>query len=168
MSNFNKISPEAITDNVFDLISKQWMLITAGNRKSFNMMTASWGGLGVIWNSPVAFSFIRPQRYTMEFMERSERYTLCFFDEEYRKALNICGSRSGRDCDKAALAGLTPAADNDTVYFSEARLVLFCRKMMAQYFDPENFAEGIVDEHYPQKDYHRFFIGSIYKVLARQ
>lgn len=84
------------------------MLVTAGNAEKFNMMTASWGGLGFLWNRPVAFVFIRPQRYTFDFVERNEGFTLSFFGEEYRKVLQLCGTKSGREIDKVAETKLTP------------------------------------------------------------
>ena len=106
-------------ENVFRLVGKDWMLITAAGKtaegqETVNAMTASWGGMGVLWNKPVAFCFIRPQRYTFTLTEQSERFSLSFFTEAYRPALRLCGSKSGRDTDKLAEAGLTPAYENGT------------------------------------------------------
>ena len=129
MFNFKEISPNEIRDNPFKLIGKDWMLVTAGDKSKFNTMTASWGGVGILWNKPVAFTFIRPQRYTFEFTEQGEYYTLSFFDEEYRKALNFCGTKSGRDYDKVKETGLTPVFSEDAPYFGEAKLVLVCKKL---------------------------------------
>ena len=112
-------------ENPFELIGKEWMLITAGTADSFNTMTASWGGLGYLWNRPVAFIFVRPERYTHDFLEKQDRLTLSFYPESCRKALQICGSKSGRDCDKAALAGLRPVVlDSGAVTFAQARLTV--------------------------------------------
>ena len=112
-------------ENAFDLISKQWMLVTAGNGEKFNTMTASWGGLGFLWNKPVAFVFIRPERYTHEFVEANERLTLSFYTEEWRKALQLCGTKSGRDTNKIAATGLTPVElESGAITFEEARLTL--------------------------------------------
>ena len=94
------------SEDTFDLIGKQWMLGTAGTKDSFNTMTASWGGLGWLWNKPVAFVFIRPERYTHDFIESSDRMTLSFFSEAYRKALQFCGTRSGRKVNKIEATGL--------------------------------------------------------------
>ena len=102
MSDFIKINPEEIKDNPFKLIGKDWGLVTAGTKDSFNTMTVSWGGVGIMWNKPVAYTFIRPQRYTFEFLEKNDHFTLSFYGEEYRKALSFCGSKSGRDYDKPA------------------------------------------------------------------
>ncbi|MGB9683280.1 MAG: flavin reductase family protein [bacterium] len=155
--------------NPFTLIGEDWMLITAGDINSFNMMTASWGGLGVLWRKDVAFCFIRPTRYTYNFINRGDFFTLSFFSEEYREALNICGSYSGREVDKVKLTGLTPIEDRDhnTVFFDEARLVFICKKIYYQDINPENFIDKGIGEHYPLKDYHRMFIGEILKALVR-
>lgn len=117
-------------ENVWDLIGKQWMLITAGDENGFNTMTASWGGIGWLWNKPVAFIFIRPERYTHHFVEKSEYVTLSFLPEEYRKALQICGTVSGRDTNKVADANLTPEfIRSGVVGFEQSRLTLVCKKL---------------------------------------
>ena len=113
----------------FSMIGEQWMLVTAGTAERCNTMTASWGGLGVLWGKPVATVYIRPQRYTLEFVEREDCFTLSFFGEEYRKALALCGSKSGRDVDKVKECGFTVAgAACGAPYFEEAGLVLVCKK----------------------------------------
>jgi len=106
--SFKEIAPEAVTDNVFTLIGKDWMLITAGTMKSFNTMTASWGGMGIIWGEPVCWCVIRPHRYTYKFMEKSGFFTLAFFEEKYREMLSFCGTKSGKDVNKVKETGLTP------------------------------------------------------------
>ena len=119
-----------INENAVKLIGKEWMLITAGNMENYNTMTASWGNIGFLWGKPVATIYVRPQRYTLEYIEREECFTLSFFPEQYRKALNICGTKSGRDTDKVKEAGLTPYSPSDgIVSFKEARLVMKCRKL---------------------------------------
>nr|WP_317323520.1 flavin reductase family protein [uncultured Flavonifractor sp.] len=166
---FEKIDPKALDQNVFSLIGDQWMLITAGTGDKCNTMTASWGGLGVLWGRPVATVYIRPQRYTLEFVEREDTFTLCFFGEEYRKALALCGSKSGREVDKVKECGFTVATAEGAPYFEEADLVLVCKKAYWQDMDPTHFLDGEIDEKwYPQKDYHRIFIGEILEVLKKK
>lgn len=162
---FKETTPEFLTDNPFKLIGKDWMLITAGTPASFNTMTASWGGLGVLWEKRVAFCFIRPTRYTYEFVERSDTFTLSFFEERHRKALSFCGSHSGRDTDKIKKTGLTPANQGGFVYFDEARLVLACRKLYFQDISPEHFLDQAINDMYPQRDYHRMYVGEIVQCL---
>ena len=167
MATFKEISPEALQENPFHLIGQEWMLITAGNADKMNTMTASWGGLGVLWNKPVSFCFIRPTRYTYEFTEQEEYYSLSFFGDTYREALNICGRVSGRDMDKIAETGLTPCTDETAPYFAQARLVLICRKLAAQDIDPAGFVDTTINKHYTD-DYHRVYVGEIVKVLVTE
>ena len=166
MNEFIAISPYEMEGNPFRMIDKQWMLITAGNESAANTMTASWGGLGILWHKPVSFAFIRPTRYTYEFTEREEYYSLCFFGEEYRDALKLCGTVSGRDRDKIAECNLTLRYDAEAPYFDEAEVVMICRKMAAQDIDPAGFIDPSVEDCY-NNDYHRVYTGEITKVLKR-
>ena len=129
-------------EDALNLIGKQWMLVTAGTSESFNTMTASWGGLGWLWNKPVAFVFIRPERFTHGFIEASDCMTLSFYGEEYREALKICGTKSGRDIDKVAATGLTPVElESGNMTFGEARLTLDCRKLFKTSMQEANFID---------------------------
>lgn len=165
---FQKVDPKTLDLNPFAAIGSQWMLITAGTPERCNTMTASWGGLGVLWGAPAATCYIRPQRYTKEFVDREEYFTLSFLGEEHRKALRLCGSRSGREVDKVKECGFTvKAAECGAPYFEEAELVLVCRKRFAQPMDPDRIPQEIKDKWYPQKDYHTMYIGEIIEILAR-
>jgi len=175
-TEFEKIEPTKIPGNAIQMIGNDWMLITAGNQESYNTMTAAWGTLGNLWSKPVSTCYIRPQRFTYEFIEKSEYYTLCFFDEEYRDALQYCGTASGRDHkeqNKAEKAGLTPAyTDNGTVYFKEAYLVLECKKLYAEQFNAECFTADVPmkDGTYnttSKEDMHKFYIGEIVNCWMR-
>lgn len=159
--NLKKIKVEKIHVNPFTLIDKEWMLIAAGTSEAFNMMTASWGGLGTLWNKSVCYIFIRPTRLTYKFMENNGTFSLNFFEEKYRKVLNLCGSKSGREINKMFLPELTTTTENGTVYFNEARLVLVCKKLYYQDINPEHFVEPEIDKNYAKKDYHRMYIGEI-------
>lgn len=162
ISNFEKINPESIQDNTFKLIGSDWMLITAGSLDHYNTMTASWGGFGVLWGRNVCFCVVRPQRYTYEFMESEKTFTLTFFEDENHKALAYCGAHSGRDVDKAEKTGLTAIESNTgMVTFQEARLVIECKKIYHQDLDPSHFIDKEIDKNYPNKDYHRMYIGEI-------
>ncbi len=163
---FRELKPELLSDNPFKLIGTDWMLVTAGGPGAFNTMTASWGGLGVLWERKVCFCFIRPTRHTYGFIERADRFTLSFFEERYRKALQFCGTHSGRDTDKIRETGLTPVAEGGAVHFAEARLVLVCRKLYFQDISPERFLDPAIEGMYPQKDYHRMYVGAIERCLA--
>lgn len=167
-NEFKLIKPENISDNTFKLIGKDWLLITAGTGNNFNTMTASWGGLGILWRRNVAFIFVRPTRYTYEFIESAETFTLSFFEEKYRDILNFCGTKSGRDVNKAEAAGLTPVENTPgSVYFEEARLVLECKKLYFHDFDSRNFLADDIDTLY-NDDYHRLYIGEITKTYIKE
>ena len=168
---FAKRDPKEIRDNVFSAIGKGWMLISAGMDGHCNPMTASWGGLGVLWGKDVATIYVRPQRYTYTFLEGTDCFALNFFTEEHRETLNFCGSRSGRDVDKVAACGLTVAkAECGAPYFEQARLVLICRKLYAQDFDLDKFVDpSIPASVYSGEDLpHRMYIGEILEVLEQQ
>lgn len=166
---FKAITPEEISENIFKLIGKDWALVTAGNKEKSNPMTISWGGAGIMWGKPVAFTFIRPQRYTMEFLEREDSYTMSFFEEDYRKALSFCGSKSGRDYDKIKETGLTTTFTDDGVpYFEEAKLVLVCKKMYAQNLTEESVIDKDAVDKWYNNDYHKMFISEITEVLIKE
>lgn len=167
MKHFQEVAPAQMGGDVFTRIGKQWMLVSAGQQDDMNTMTASWGGLGVLWNKPVSTAYIRPSRYTMEFIEREAYYSLCFFDESYREALTFCGRHSGRDTDKIAQTGLTPCYGEAAPYFEEAELVLICRKLYTQDMDPAGFVDSALEDNYHGTDYHRQYIGEIVKVLKK-
>lgn len=156
------IDPYHIDESVFRLLDKDWMLITAGNSSHFNTMTASWGGFGILWNHPVAFIFVRPQRYTYQFLERYNWFTLSFFGDGFKDALNFCGSRSGRDVDKVARTGLLPAeTEKGNIFFRDAKLVFECEKIYYQDLQPAHFLDPETESNYPKKDYHRMYFGKV-------
>ena len=165
---FKSTKPQEISGNIFEAVGEKWMLITGGDKAGFNTMTASWGGAGILWQRPVTFCFVRPQRFTRGFMDAGDYFTLSFYGEEYRPQLNIAGIDSGRDGDKVAKMGFTPAfADCGAAYFEEAELVLVCKKIYFDDFKPENFLAPDIDKMYKDGDYHRMYIGEIIEVLKK-
>ena len=161
-------------------IADEWMLITAGNTQAgagrWNTMTASWGAFGVLWNKDVTFTFIRPTRHTRGFADANALFTLSFFDKKHRKTLAFCGEKSGRDCDKAIETGLTPIVFGNNVVggraagavaFKEASDIIICRKIYTQDIDPANFLDSEIAGNYPQKDYHRMYVGEVLALLTR-
>ena len=167
-----EIKVEQIQENLAEMISKRWMLISAGNKDKFNTMTASWGFMGYYTNKFCAVVLIRPERYTYEFIEKEENFTLSFFPEQYRKALSLLGTKSGRDGDKISEAGLKPQftkAGNPT--FEEAYLVIECRKIYSSMMQPEGFIDKtILDKWYDSNKnggIHKMFIAEITNVLSK-
>lgn len=162
---FKEISPKEIPDNLIKAISDEWMLITAGDREGYNMMTASWGFAGEMWGSDSVIAMIRPQRYTMKFVEESDYFTLSFYGDN-RRIHKVCGSKSGRDVDKTAETGLTPVFSDNSVYFEEARLVLICKKQYLDTLREECFIDKEPLRWY-DGDFHNMIIGKIEKVLIK-
>ena len=152
--------------NIFDRISKEWFLLTAGNKDSYNTMTASWGQMGVLWGKKVATAYVRPERYTYKFMNESDYYTLCFFDEDKRDILKYCGAKSGRNVNKAKECSLTPNFSAAAPFFEEARLVIFCKKEYAQAMNEESFVDKDNLRWY-KGDYHNMIFGKIEKILTK-
>ena len=163
-----KIDIREIKKSAVELISNDWALVTAGNSDEFNTMTVSWGGLGEIWGKDAAFIFIRPQRHTLKFVDSQDMFTLCFFKDEYKKALTFCGKNSGRDVDKVKETGLSPVFDDGTVYFKEASVVLKCRKMAKYELSPEGFLDESIENNYANGDYHKMFIAEIVETLVTE
>lgn len=139
------------------------MLVAAGDKDKFNMMTASWGFAGEMWGNDCMAAVIRPQRYTMEFINNSDYFTLSFYGDN-KDIHKICGSKSGRDTDKVKLTGLTPVFSDNTVYFEEARLVIVCKKQYVQQMKEECFTDKEPLRWY-KNDLHYMVIGKIEKVL---
>lgn len=169
MKDFQEISVWDFAAKPTDLIKNNWMLIAAGTREKFNAMTANWGGLGVMWNLPVAFVVIRPQRYTKEFVDVEARFSLSFPPAEFKRAMGYLGKVSGRDEDKIAASGLTPAFDaaTGTPFFAEAHTVLLCRKLYAQPMTSAGFIDRAPEaQWYPDRDYHTLYVAEIEKVLV--
>ena len=163
-----KCEVKSLDQNVFTLIGEQWMLITAGTPEHCNTMTASWGGLGVLWGADVATCYIRPQRYTYEFIEKSDYFTLSFLEETYRKQLALCGAKSGREVDKVKECGFTVAqAQGGAPYFEQADLVFVCRKRMVVPMDPAAMPQDVKEKWY-ENDYHIMYWGEIVETLVRK
>ncbi len=161
---FKEINAADMDSNVFEDIGKKWMLVTAAKKDgTVNTMTASWGGMGVLWNKNVFFCFIRPQRYTHEFTEESDKISLSFFSEEYRDKLTFCGRNSGRDVDKFMETGLTVFNDDGNVGFNEAERIIYGKKLYAGKINPDAFVSQEISKHY-DNDYHTVYICEIEKI----
>lgn len=162
---FKETDVKTMDLNPFREIGDRWMLITAGGEDGYNTMTASWGGLGVMWGKPAAVAVIRPQRYTKEFVDASELFTLSFYPADKKSALSYCGSHSGRDMaqgEKAANAGLTPLFLDGTAAFEEAETIFVCRKLYETPITPDGFADkSIIGKWYPGEDYHQAYVAEI-------
>lgn len=164
-----KITPQELNKNAFDLIGKQWAMITTKSADGkVNTMPASWGGVGILWHKPVTYIFLRPQRYTRELMDASETFSACFLPEEYRDQLKFCGAHSGRDTDKLTECGFDSITLDDTPALAQSEIVVTCRKLYRQKFDPACFiVPGLDEKNYPNKDYHYVYVGEILGVYEK-
>jgi flavin reductase (DIM6/NTAB) family NADH-FMN oxidoreductase RutF len=162
----NEIKAMDFAARPVDIWLKKWFLLTAGDRENFNTMAVAWGSIGAMWNRPFVQVVVRPSRYTYEFINRYDTFTLCTFPERYRDAVNLLGTKSGRDGDKIKESGLTVVSSSlvEAPAFAEADLILECRKMYWQDMDPQNFLDDKISGNYPEGDIHRIFFGRILKV----
>ena len=166
------IAIKDLSENFFEVIGKAWMLVTAGSKEHFNTMTASWGGIGWLWNKPVVFVFIRSERYTYEFMEENEYFTLSFLGKENRSIYNLCGSKSGREVDKVKETGLNPiVTERGNILFEQDRLGLECRKLFITDMKEELFLDHSVYERWYGGDHgglHRVYVAEIVDAWVKE
>lgn len=168
MSTFKEINIKDFNFNPYELKQK-WMLVTAQKEGKVNSMTASWGGFGVMWNKEVAFIVVRPQRYTKEFIDATDSFSLTFFNDSYKKTLNYLGKVSGKDEDKMSKIELTTVFDENIPYFNESETTIFVKNMYAQPLAEEFFIDkDPIEKWYPQKDFHTLYIAEISKILVKQ
>lgn len=167
LKNFN-LAPLYVLD-------QEWALLTAGNKDEFNSMTISWGGLGTIWNKPVVTVYVRPSRYTYQFMENSEYFTISFYDKEFKEDLAILGSKSGRDVDKVSLTKITPDFLENSVSYKEAKLTIICKKIYYQDLDingiisdDNSFFQKEIDRFYKIEPMHRMYIGEVLEIIDKR
>ena len=162
------INPENFVSNSTGLWSKQWLLLTSGDHKSkeYNTMTVGWGSIGTMWNKPFVQVVVRPTRFTYEFMEKYDTFTLTAFPDKYKDQLKYLGTVSGRDEDKILKSGLTVISSEkiNAPGFDEAELIIECKKIYWDDLRSENFIDGRIEESYPEKDYHRIYFGEILSI----
>ena len=163
-----EINIRELKDNFVKMISNDWALLSAGKSDDFNTMTVSWGGIGELWNKDVCFVFVRPQRYTYEFMEKNGYFSLSFFGGEYKKELGVCGSKSGRDIDKISETGFSPIDLGKAVGFEQAKVNIVLKKLAYQDMKPDGFIDESIMSNYANNDFHRVYIGEIVKVIIKE
>lgn len=150
---------------IFGLFKKRWGLVTVGDEKKFNTMTVSWGGLGTIWGRPVATVYVRTSRYTHEFMDNYEYFTVSFYSEDKKKILGVLGSKSGRDIDKMHDSGLTPVKAGESMTFKEAQTTIVCKKLFKQRVELSNIPQDIVEQYYSTDAPHDMYIGEVVAII---
>lgn len=147
-----------------------WGVLAATNKEGkTNCLTISWGTYGELWNKPILIAFVRPERYTHQFIGDSEYFSINFFDDKYKKDLSYLGTHSGKDEDKVAHVGFHYLKNKYTSYFEEANLVFILKKLYEDDFKRENFIDkSIVSDIYRgENKLHSFYIGEVIKVLKK-
>ena len=167
MHTFQPFPIEQLEINPFEKIGKEWALVSAGSRKKANTMTISWGGVGVLWGKNVAFIFIRDSRYTKEFIDNNDFFSVSFLNDQYREALNHCGSHSGKDEDKLKNAGLNWNYKLSIPFVDEGNLILLCQKLSATKINEDSFLAPEIKKWYADGDMHTMYVAEILEVLAR-
>ncbi len=152
----------------FYTLDKDWALLSVGNKEKFNMMTVSWGGFGTIWGKPVVSVYVRKSRYTYEFMEENDYFTLSFYEEKYKKDLGILGSKSGRGINKKDLVSLHEEEVGNSISFKEAILTLVCKKIYCEDLKKENMKPEIQEQFYKKDEIHRMYIGEVIDIIDRR
>ena len=155
------------TTDILSVFDKKWALLTAGDSDRFNTMTISWGGLGTLWGKPVATVYVRTSRYTHDFMDTDEFFTVSFYPEECKQILGVLGSKSGRDMDKMKESGLTPVQAGESMSFREAEVTLVCRKLFKQQLDVANMPEDVAKAMYEGQAPHDMYIGEIVDIIRK-
>ncbi len=156
------------TTDILSVFDKKWALLTAGDSDRFNTMTISWGGLGTIWGKPVATVYVRTSRYTHDFMDAKDFFTVSFYPEECKQILGVLGSKSGRDMDKMKESGLTPVQSGESMSFKEAEVTLVCRKLFKQQLDVANMSEDVAKAMYEGQALHDMYIGEIVDIIRKE
>jgi len=161
------INPLEISLRIFDEIGQNAFLLTSGILEHHNSMTVGWASLGYLWRKPMAFVYVRPQRYTYEFMEKYNFFSINFFDPNYSDVLHLFGTKSGREIDKMHPQKITPVDfEHKAVYYHEAKCVFICRKVYYEDLKPENFVDKSFLKNYPLHDFHRIYYGEIEKAFV--
>lgn len=171
MHSFQPLDITETSFNPFTKIGKDWFALTASNNDKTNSMTASWGGMGILWGKNVVYVVVRESRYTKEFIDASDTFSLTFFDmskKSNRSTLQYLGAVSGRNEDKISAAKLNINHHKGTPFIDEGNTVLICRKMYAGPMPEEFFIDSeIQPKWYKDGDYHTLYIGEITDFLAR-
>lgn len=166
LPGYKRIDAEKIPGNIIKLLS-EWTLITSGS-ETVNTMTASWGGLGALWEQPIAFCFINPTRYSISTMDDGDVYTISFYTEAYKDALRYCGSNSGRNGDKIKGSGLTPLkTPSGATAFSEAWMIIECKKILAQPISADAVVDKDMAKRWSKDGYHKMYVGQILNVWIK-
>jgi len=172
---FTAIAPEEISDNVFTLVGKIFPVVTVGNKEHYNSMTASGGGMVLMFRKPATMLLFPSNRYTLELIESEKTYTLSYFPDEYKEQVMFLGSKSGRDSEKMKEVQLTAiSTSSGNMSFEEARLIVECKltQITTPSFPDDFYAQEAIDymsEPYKDPGEHRKYVfGEITAVWTKK
>ena len=150
---------------IFSQFDKKWALLSAGDKENHNTMTISWGGMGTLWSRPVVTVYVKPIRYTYNFLNENEYFTISFYEDKYKDAMSFMGNNSGRDIDKDKESGLTIKELNKAITYNEAEVTILCKKIYSQDFNIDNMPKEIVDHYYSIEEPHRLYVGQVVDII---
>ncbi|HPX32796.1 MAG TPA: flavin reductase family protein [Erysipelotrichaceae bacterium] len=153
--------------NPFEKFYQHWALVTAGKKDHFNTMTVAWGSMGTVWSRPIVTIYIKPCRYTYNFLNENDYFTVSFYDEKYKKDMSILGTKSGKDTDKIALTSLTPVEVNGSMSFEEANCTIVLKKIYYQDMDINQMPSAVVNRYYTEELPHRMYIGEVVEIIEK-
>lgn len=153
--------------NFADYIGKGALLTVKRGNGALNTMTVSWGTSGILWNKEVCTVFVRPQRFTHEFCEESDVFTLSFFGEERRGTLTYCGTKTGRDVDKFEACELKYELKNDACIFEDAKITLVLKKLYKQEMSRDCFIDEAPLVNYKSNDFHTVYTCEIIDIIIK-
>lgn len=152
-------------DKSFNVFHNEWALVTAGSMENHNTMTIAWGGFGTLWRKPVCTVYVKPCRYTHSFIDKSDYFTVSFYGDEYRSALSVLGTKSGRDTDKVKEVGFTPVPAGESITFKEAKITVLCKKIYRQDMTLDAMPEEAINTYYTEEAPHTMFIGEVIDII---
>lgn len=151
--------------NIFSEFADGLVLVTVGNKDKFNTMTIGWGTLGTLWSKPICNVYVKKNRYTHDFMDSNDYFTVSFFSEDYRTDMAILGTKSGRDLDKVSLSSLSPIKGDNYVYFKEAKYTLVLKKIYSHDFDIDRIPLECKEHYYKDEPPHTMYVGEVIEVI---
>lgn len=168
--NLKPVDVKTLSAEVFRVFGENNALLTAGDKTACNTMTIGWCGFGRLWNLPACTVYVRPERYTYQFMEAHDYFTVCILPKEKRQVMAVCGTKSGRDIDKIKMCDLTLRyGTGDAPFFDEAEMVVVCRKLYVQDMKPEHVVDHkAIDNFYEDAGWHRMYVGQVVEAYQKK
>ena len=170
---FIEVDPKDFDQSIFELLDRDWGLAMAGTSPEHcNAMTIGWGQIGQFWGKPASTVFVRASRFTKEYLDTCDTFSVAFLPPELHHTHKVFGTMSGRDVNKTELTGLTPVMIDGTPLYEESALVFLCRKAYVDVLEHANFVDETVYSRYYDRgadhdDWHTMYIAYVEKILRK-